>query len=405
MSAATLDNLLLLALSAVLASVSTAEVADDSPHRHGNLDTVSCLLEKGCPFLDPALDCVSDVGEIGHVLSSSGMHFQDFGVQYWGDSFQRAALESAPHGALIIEPSLVGADASPLCREESFLPSEVMAIRLGGTRPVFGYLNVGELASYRDYWVEAFGSACTVSDLSSDSAKVGAAVERDPARPAWYGARDRHGELLSAFWTREWEEILRRRIDALLAMGFDGVFLDDALHYFSWGEEEALARVASERGGPVTIPESARAIMSLIVRLGCYARFKAPDARPSFKLIVNGAPYVGWDASGDATPGDSVGLDLYHRYLNSIDAILVENALSRPDGKGLLEVLHKEYAQRGMSVLTIEVWSRESSEVDFEKFRAIMRERAEENGFRTYVVPDGLFDRFYPPVSEIRASK
>jgi len=342
---------------------------------------------------DQVLDSVNDVSEISSMTSSNSMALEDFGVQYWGNEFRRSALESAPHHALIIEPSRVGADSSSRCREEMFSPSDIAAIRHGAKRPVFGYLNVGELASYRDYWVEAFGRARTLPDLSSS-----------PTLPAWYGAHDQRGELLSAFWTKEWERILQRRIDALLAIGFDGVFLDDVLHYFSWGKEDALARKSSARGGPATIAESARAMMALVVRLGCYARFEAPNARPTFTLIVNGGPYIGWDAIKGTAPGDSVGLDLYHHYFNAIDAILVENALSRPDGKGLLEILHKEYAERGMPVLTIEFWSRESSDVDFEKFRAIMRDRAEENGFRTYVVPDGLFDRLYPPVTEIRAS-
>ena len=387
-------RVLVLALSASFFSASPIAAAKELRDCDEAMSSYSRHLMARSRPPSPARNAVRDAGEISAMPRSSSMDFRDFGVQYWGQEFRRAALESVPHGALIIEPSLIGADTSRLSREEMFSPSDITAIRQGGTRPVFGYLNVGELASYRDYWVEAFGSARTRIDLSSNS-----------TLPAWYGGYDQRGELLSAFWTKEWELIMQQRINALLAIGFDGAFLDDVLHYFSWGEEDVLRPRSSALGGPTTVAESARVMMGLILRLSCYARYGAPNARPSFNLIVNGGPYIGWDAIDGATESGGVGLDLYHRYFNAIDAILVENALSRPDGKGLIEILQKEYAGRGMPVLTIEFWSRDNAVTDFETFRATMRDRAEENGFRTYIVPDGIFDRLYPPVSQIQASK
>jgi endo-alpha-1,4-polygalactosaminidase (GH114 family) len=49
---------------------------------------------------------------------------------------------------LIIEASVHGADARLGLREMLFSAEEVSVIRQGGKRPVFAYLNVGELAPY-----------------------------------------------------------------------------------------------------------------------------------------------------------------------------------------------------------------------------------------------------------------
>lgn len=337
----------------------------------------------------------SEEVDIGGVSELKGTELQDFGVQYWGDSFQPSALAAATHSALIIEPALVGADVSPRCREERFSAAEIGAIRRNGARRVFGYLNIGELASYRDYWVEAFGGRCTQLRKPSLSSEIERREGVCLDLPNWYGARTSTLEVLAAFWTKEWETVLRHRIDSMLQMGFDGAFLDDVLHYFSWGSEEALIREASARVGPTTMAESAQGMMALVVRLSRYARSQAPHARPSFKMIVNGAPYILWDASEDPAK-----CQLCRDYVDAMDAILVENALSREKGDVVIEMLRDEYLRCGTPVLTIEIWSPQNAGVSFEQFRLDMREKAKSLGFITYVAADGLFDRLYPPISQ-----
>jgi uncharacterized protein (TIGR01370 family) len=324
--------------------------------------------------------------------------WRGFGVQYWGDSYTPAQLAEAPHSRLIIEPSRLGADISRTCREEQFTRDEIRLMGRDGTRPVVGYLNVGELARYRDYWRSETGGACGKGALSAWN-KTGQGEPGTPETAAWYGAPYGAEELLSAFWTDEWQQILRGRVDDLLRLGFDGVFLDDILHYYHWGTDARLREASAELDGPANIGAMARAMMHLVIDIADYARGGAPNADPDFQVIVNGAPYIGWDASAGKASRDTEIEALYGDYLDSIDAILVENALSRENIASIAEVLRKEYLRRGKPVLSVDYWSAAEAPADFDRFRERIAAAARENGFAAYVAADGLFDRLYPPLA------
>jgi uncharacterized protein (TIGR01370 family) len=271
-------------------------------------------------------------------------------------------------------------------------------MRRGGARPVLAYLNVGELARNRDYWVAMLGDACERGGAAHAQAKDGGAAEQAD----WYGAAHGENELLSAYWTDAWQEILRRRVDDLLCAGFDGVFLDDVLHYYHWGTDERLREVSTARGGPQSTVAAARAMMQLVVDLADYARSGANSAEPEFRVVVNGAPYIGWDASPEHESPKAEAAALYADYLERIDAILIENVLSRDGSSGIVQVLSEEFLQRGNPVLAVEYWSaaEAKSEADFEDFRERVEKAAEAHGFAAYATADGLFDRLYPPLGQ-----
>ncbi|MFO1209994.1 MAG: endo alpha-1,4 polygalactosaminidase [Amaricoccus sp.] len=303
-----------------------------------------------------------------------------FGVQYWGDRYTAAGLAAAPHCALIIEASLAGA-AAPAERERLFTADEVTRIRRGGDRPAYAYLNVAELEPNRDYWVAQFGPATDPGPPDADS-------------PAWYAGTSPSGERLAAFWTPEWAAILERRIDAFLARGYDGVFLDDVLHYYTWSDP-ALA-VPIQAPAPQRNADFAAAMMALVVRLGHYARERAVLANRDFVVIVNGGAFIGWDAAtGDTAP--TAPHPAFADYLGAIDAVAIESALGDDSQRATLDALRHGFASHGLRVLTIDYLSRQA-DPDYARFTARMAERAAALGFLPYVAEDEAFSRLAPPI-------
>lgn len=88
----------------------------------------------------------------------------------------------------------------------------------GAARLVFCYVSVGEAEDYRSYWKDAWHD--------------------NP--PIWIAGENENweGNYKVKYWTSEWRELLfggkDAYLDRVLAVGFDGAFLDviDAFHYF-----------------------------------------------------------------------------------------------------------------------------------------------------------------------------
>ncbi|MFO1144214.1 MAG: endo alpha-1,4 polygalactosaminidase [Amaricoccus sp.] len=313
-------------------------------------------------------------GRVSHAPRSG------FGIQYWGDRYTAAGLADAPHCALIIEASLAGAE-SPTGRERLFTADEVARIRRGGERPVYAYLNVAELEPNRDYWVARFGTA----------ADPGAP---DASSPAWYAGTGPSGEWLAAYWTPEWAAILERRIDAFLARGYDGVFLDDVLHYYTWSSPGVA--VPTHAPAPKRSGDFAAAMMALVRKLGHYARLEAVLRNPGFVVVVNGGAFIGWDAAtGDIAP--TAPHPAFANYLASIDGIAIESVLGDEGQQATLDALRQGFASHGIPVLTIDYLSRQA-DADYAAFTARMAERAAALGFLPYVAANESFSRLDPPV-------
>jgi endo-alpha-1,4-polygalactosaminidase (GH114 family) len=215
----------------------------------------------------------------------------------------------------------------------------------------------------------------------------------DCLRPSWFGAVSASGELLSAFWTGEWHAILKGRMDELLEREYDGVFLDDLLHYFNWWSDPRLLAIAAQRGGPSTAEEAAQAMIRLVVELATYARQDAPRANPSFRLVVNGAPYIGFDAGADEAASG------FLDYVDAIDGILLESSLGRDNTDALLAVLRDHFVSRRVAVLTIEFPVEDPAGRDPEVFACAMDDVARRNGLTLYIAGDHKFDRLYPPIA------
>lgn len=297
---------------------------------------------------------------------------QGFGVQYWGEGYTAETLAAQPHGLLILEAAKVGAPFSSTGREDFFTPEEIALINRAGERPVLGYLNIGEIENYRDYWVEFATRQASFDNL-----------------PDWFGPHAGHGDHLAAFWVDSWRAILLERIDRLMAAGVDGVFLDDVLHYYSHATDGDLVWPAGSRpAGPETAPGLAQAMMRLVIDLAARARAGNCDAY----VVVNNAAFIGRDAAeeGGARP-------VFDAYLSAIDAILAENVLAPTGHQTTRDALREDFLDNGVQVLTLDALSR-FPDPERDGLQRRLAAQAAEAGFVPYLVEDEGFNRLFPPV-------
>lgn len=277
-----------------------------------------------------------------------------FGIQYWGEDYDADTLGAAPHGLLILELTLGGpSDAEG---EVRFSPKEIARISRGGARPVLGYLNVGEIESYRDYHLGG---------------------EAPPA--GWSGGESPEGERLAAYWAAPWREVLMRRVDDLMATGIDGLFLDDALHYYTQG---TTSPDAPAPGRPEGHAAHAAAMMALIEAIAVRARAGRCDAL----VIVNNAAFIGRDAGAEH-------VDAFEAYRAAIDGVLVEDAMGDGRHPDTIVALADDFMAEGLAVLTVDVTVDEGSRI---AARSVRR------GFTPYVARDDGFNRLFAPSLECR---
>ncbi len=97
----------------------------------------------------------------------------------------------------------------------------------GGPKIVLAYMSIGEAEDYRFYWL-------------SDWENTG---------PKWLAAENTNwpGNYKVRYWDPDWQSIVLRYADRVLASGFDGVYLDiiDAYEYFAdWGRVTAVQHMA-----------------------------------------------------------------------------------------------------------------------------------------------------------------
>ncbi len=104
--------------------------------------------------------------------------------------------------------------------EESLTATDVAALShksSGARRVVLAYLSVGEAEDYRGDWNPAWAA-----DL-----------------PPWLGEENPHwpGNYTVDYWAPAWQSIVFARLDAMVRVGFDGVYLDkvDAFASFESG--------------------------------------------------------------------------------------------------------------------------------------------------------------------------
>lgn len=303
-----------------------------------------------------------------------------FGVQYWGEDYSADGLAAQPHGLLIIEITKVGAPYSDSEREILFDADEIALISKGGTRPVIGYLNVGEIESYRDYWIDILNNG--------DG-------NRPAVLPPWYGPTHGNGDHLAAFWVPEWKDLMLAHVDRLMATGVDGLFLDDVLQYYSYVADPSL--VWPDQGTQAGMGHAsylARAMMDLVVAIGDRMRTWNCDAY----LIVNNAIFIGRDAAG--APDQDSGRPKFDAYLASIDAIMIENMLGSAEQVNARQAVTEDFLESGLQVLALDVLSRHSLK-DVDALRLQLNRESTAAGFVPYFADDDGFSRLWAPVRHL----
>jgi cysteinyl-tRNA synthetase len=163
-------------------------------------------------------------------------------------------------------------------------PEEVAHLRGPSGRPVLAYLSIGEAESYRPYWRAEW------------TRKGGRPAFLGPENPDW------KGNFKVRYWLPAWQAIIRGRLEALVATGFDGVYLDiiDAYEFWGPGGEKPERKTAADDmvGFVTSLAESARA------------------TRPRFALVPqNGAGLL-----------DAVSPARAALYLDAVDGIGAEDS-------------------------------------------------------------------------------
>jgi cysteinyl-tRNA synthetase len=143
---------------------------------------------------------------------------------YWLDNPDLKQLGASPFDLLVIDSSADGSAA------RAFTAQQIAALRrTAPQRRVVAYLSIGQAESYRGYWQHGWR----------------------PGSPDWLGAQDSAwpGNYWVQYWQPAWQALIYRYLDAIIAAGFDGVYLDRVDAYqesYAAGHEQDMVRFVAD---------------------------------------------------------------------------------------------------------------------------------------------------------------
>lgn len=190
---------------------------------------------------------------------------EDFAYQLQGYRFDR--LQDSGFSLFVVDASLAGNSASRLDDLRNAYP---------GDRKVLCYLSIGEAEDYRSYWK---------SDWNTSPPEF-----LDEANERWTG------NYKVRYWLPEWQDLVfgspGSLLDEIIALGFDGVYLDivDAYEYY---EDKGHENAAEE-------------MVEFVSDMARYARRKSPG----FGVFPQNAEELGI---------------LFPEYLKTVDGIGIED--------------------------------------------------------------------------------
>lgn len=174
------------------------------------------------------------------------------GIRSWGYQLQSldvARAAASPFDLLVVDPAKDGSDESALT------PAELDRLKRkpdGSRRLVLAYLSIGEAESYRGYWK----------------------LDWKKHKPAWLLRENPEWDENYAvcFWDPGWQAIMygtpEARLDRILAVGFDGVYLDKC-DVFDDMRQHKMIEAASR-------PDIEGDMVSFIQRLSQHAKARSP---------------------------------------------------------------------------------------------------------------------------------
>ncbi|MEQ1653793.1 MAG: endo alpha-1,4 polygalactosaminidase [Hyphomicrobium sp.] len=281
-------------------------------------------------------------------------------------------LAAQPHDLIVIDSQKDGTIKNAFTRAEV----EHLRQRAGSQSVVVSYISVGEASDYRDHWQDNW---TTYTDADQR-----AAGEPTADAPAWLGAWNENwpNSRKVRYWDPGWQAIIFNDkktgwLDAIIAAGFDGAYLDIIDGYYHWGCE--IAKTADCReGDPKTEREAASRMIDFVVALSKHAR----KTNPHFIVIPQNGAYI-IDALEDE---DHKRRDAYLEAINAIaceDLFFkgdkVENNPYAPD-EDAIDALVRDFLEQGIVVLSVDYLSDKKK---IAKFYDV----ATEKGFLPYAAP------------------
>ena len=120
---------------------------------------------------------------------------------YWLDNPDLKQLGASTFDLLVIDSSADGSAAG------TFTAQQISMLRQTHPgRRVVAYLSIGQAESYRGYWQPDW----------------------HPGSPGWLGAEDPNWQsnYWVKYWDPAWQQVIYHYLDAIIAAGFDGIYLD-----------------------------------------------------------------------------------------------------------------------------------------------------------------------------------
>jgi cysteinyl-tRNA synthetase len=214
----------------------------------------------------------------------------------------------------------------------------------GGDKLVLAYMSIGEAEDYRFYWQTEWAE--NPPDWLDDP------------NPVWVG------DYKVRYWMPEWQEIIygtpESYLDQIIALGFDGVYLDivDGYEFYE------------ERDGRST---AAREMADFVIAIAEYAREK----HPGFGVFPQNAEELGILFPDYLETVTGIGVEaLYYGYPRDHEASPADWTIAREG------ILH-QWIDEGKLVLTIDYSAKPEQIAD-------AYNRALQNGFIPYVTDRSL---------------
>jgi cysteinyl-tRNA synthetase len=205
-------------------------------------------------------------------------------------SFYGAAEDLGDLAAIAARYRILNVDADP--DQGNFTPAQLATLRAGGKNRVLGYLNLGAVETWRDYWATAPAGLTPARDLRT--AQLGPYQGYDDE--VWMDPRD-----------PGWRRLLLEHVaPRLVAQGIDGFYFDNM---------ELLSHGAADPAGGACEAACAEAGLSLVRDL----RAKWPDL---LFVMQNGTGPATRAGMVDGTPFPAL-----------LDGVAHESVFTQPSGE------------------------------------------------------------------------
>lgn len=210
----------------------------------------------------PATDAAARLGAVGS----------------WAYQLQSAdprQIARSPYDLVVVDYTRNGDPARPLKAAEI---ARMKRKPDGGRRIVLAYVSVGEAEDYRFYWDQRWIETATPDEPSAAQGAPDAKAPAEPtkpdrwvsaAAPPWLGDESEtwSGNFAVKYWDPSWQQLMfgtpQSFVERVLALGFDGVYLDRVDAYYEHIDEH---------------PRAADDMVDLVVRLAAAARAARPGA-------------------------------------------------------------------------------------------------------------------------------